>query len=374
MTNQELFYFTGKCLALDENPGFRNEIIRYCQSDLIDWERFVSLCSNHFILQVIFLKFRTHDLIRFLPEKLAEHLIEIYNLNKTRNNQILSQIESITGLLNKNDIFPVYLKGAAYLLDGLFSKIGERILGDIDFWVPEEDYLRTAKILETNGYLKVNKIFDYEIIEEMKHYPRLYHPDFVAVVEVHRIPVHEELLSWFSLEQINCERKPVDRHSGCYVLSDRHKIIHNFIHSQLHNEGNLFGLVSLREVYDLCLLSKRCPLAATLDAIKPKRKAIAYFNLSKTILGLDNTFFSKKNFSGYSLKKRHALNLNSVLFYKMSGSIIFISQRIFVGYIGLIAGALFSGKKRQYIRSRVLDRNWYTNHVKFYSRFFMRNR
>jgi len=53
MTNKELFYFTGKCLTLDEHPGFGQEIIENCRAEQIDWENFVHLCSTHLILPAI---------------------------------------------------------------------------------------------------------------------------------------------------------------------------------------------------------------------------------------------------------------------------------------------------------------------------------
>lgn len=370
MTNKELYNFTGKCLALDEHPEYSNKIIKHCQSRLIDWDKFVKLCSNNLILQVIYLKFKSHDLLYYLPNDLAEHLKEIHDLNVIRNKQILYQIDKITSTLNQNNINPIYLKGAGNLLDDLYSSIGERILGDIDFLVPEADYLRAATILQNSGYLKVNKTYKYEVIEEMKHYPRLYHPDYVSVIEIHRIPVNSEQLSWFNSEQINHEKKAVKLNAKCSVLSDNHKIIHNFIHSQLINEGYLYSKASLRDIFDLFLLSKRYSLSESIKSIKPKQKAIAYFNLTKVTLGLGNSFFRKKNISSAFLQIRHTFNLNSVIYNKISGSIIFISQRIFLGYIGHLIRALFSKKSRNYIRRRVEDRNWYDDHIKLYSRFF----
>jgi hypothetical protein len=77
MTNKELFYFTGRCLMLDEDNGFRDVIIDRISSDEIDWKKFVTLCSNHLILPSIYLKFQAHDILKYLPDELAEHLTQI---------------------------------------------------------------------------------------------------------------------------------------------------------------------------------------------------------------------------------------------------------------------------------------------------------
>ena len=372
MTNKELFYFIGRCLTLDENKEFKSEIIRNCQSGLFDWERFVSICSNHFILQVIYIRFRTNGILGFVPVELVEHLQEIYELNVVRNQLILEQIEAITELLNQNNIYPVYLKGAAYLLDGLYEDIGERILGDIDFLVPEENYLFTAALFEREGYTKFRQMSDYEVVDEMKHYPRLLHSDFIAVIEIHRLPVDEGQLKWFNSEIIKKENKKVEGSLDSYVLSDKHKIIHNFIHSQLINEGSLYGIVSLKELFDLYLLSKRFSIEESLSEIKPKQKAIAYFGLARLILGLDNLFFQRSNIRFTVLKTKHKLNQNSTFFYKTYSSIVFIYQRIIIGYLGQILIALFSKKKRTYIKRRIKDSNWFGDHKEMYARFFRR--
>src|SRR5674476_446422 len=125
MTNKELFYFTGKCLMLDENPLFREEIIALNALGTIDWLRFSATCSDHLILPVIYLKFQKQGLLDYLPEEFSDHLKYIYDLNRERNTRILVQLHSITTILNKNDICPVFLKGSAHLLDGLYSDIGE---------------------------------------------------------------------------------------------------------------------------------------------------------------------------------------------------------------------------------------------------------
>ena len=146
MNNKELFYFLGQCLMLDEQPKKREEVIEKINTGNIDWQNFVTLGSNHLVLTAIFLKFEKHNLSNYLPVDLPPFLKEIYDLNNLRNEQILFQIKEVTALLNKNNIYPLFLKGAAHLLVGLYTGIGERILGDIDFLVPEKAYRHPAAV------------------------------------------------------------------------------------------------------------------------------------------------------------------------------------------------------------------------------------
>jgi len=372
MTNKELFYFTGKCLMLDEDPLFREEIITLNAAGAIDWLRFSASCSDHLILPVIYLKFQKHGIIDNLPEEFSEHLKYLYELNRERNSRILAQLGSITAILNKNDIYPVFLKGAAHLLDGLYSDIGERIMGDIDFLIPEKDYIRTAKILEDEGYA-LHEPFLYFDVAVLKHYPPLAKPGEPAYLEIHRLLTEKEL-SWFNARITDQEKKEIKMLQGCHVLSDNHKIAHNFIHGQLHHQGHLTGIVSFRDLYDLYLLSKRSDIHQTLAYIKAKRKAIAYFAFAGKVFGTQGRFYTGNNFSAWLFIKKHDLNLSSSTFYHTHRTIIFLGQRIIFKYIPQLVKSIYSREVRQSLIKRMKDPDYYRAHFKSYIDLFAQNK
>jgi hypothetical protein len=370
MTNKELFYFTGKCLTLDEHPAFGKEIIENCRAEQIDWEEFVHLCSSHLILPAIYLQFRNHHILEHIPEELSQHLKDIHELNVKRNNLILDQLQHITEVLNRNNIYPVFMKGSGNLLDGLYADIGERILGDIDFLVPEKDYLLSGELFEDEGYTRIIPVAEYYEISEMKHYPRLSHPRFVASIEIHRLPVSKNYLRKYNSEIIDQEKKTVNSLEGCYVLSDSHKIIHNFIHSQLSNRGHAYGIVSFRDIYDLYLMSKRIEIKDTLPRIENKQKAIAYFVFAGEVFGLSGKFYPRFNFPARLLLKKHSLNLSSRVFYRLHRAVVYIIWQIFVIYLGQIRTAFHSKRMRQSIAQRLGNPSWYKSYVDFHSGFF----
>ena len=372
MTNKEMFYFTGKCLMLDEVPENKKQVVKLIESDSIDWLKLAAHWSNHLVLPAIFLKFQSHAVLKYLPEEFSQYLKDIYELNLERNRKILIQLEDITRILNKNNIYPVFLKGSAHLLDGLYSDVGERILGDIDFLVPDKDYLESAKIFEAEGY-SMPTPFLYFDVATLKHYPPLAKPGFPAYIELHRLLTEDEL-NWFNSGTIDKQKKEIKTLKGCYVLSDKHKIVHNFVHGQLHHGGHMNGIVSMRDLYDLFLLSKRSDLQQTLPLIKCKQKAIAYFALTRKALGLQESFFSQHNFSSWLLFKKHDLNLRSSLFYHTFRGFVFISQRIWNGYIGSFVKSFYSKSTRQSIINRLSDRNYYHSHLRSYVDFFSRKK
>ena len=148
-----ILYFIGQCLSLDVHPSFRDEIIVQFADPDYDWNSFIWTCSNHLVLPVIYLKFRDHDLLEYLPEVLAAHLKEVYELNHARNKQIIAQVKELTATLNKAGISPLFMKGAGNLIDVVYSDIGERMMGDIDLLVPETDFLKAVELAKENGYI-----------------------------------------------------------------------------------------------------------------------------------------------------------------------------------------------------------------------------
>ncbi|WP_159517851.1 nucleotidyltransferase domain-containing protein [Sunxiuqinia indica] len=370
MNKKELFYFVGKCLTIQKHSDFRDELIR--KVDQVDWYDFVSLCSDHLVMPAIYVRFDKANVLGYLPDELVDHLRQIYEMNTGRNRKILTQVSEITALLNKENIKPTFLKGVAYILDDVYSDVGERMMNDIDFLVDERDYLKCAGLLKSKGYQQEEETPGYIDVADSKHYPRLFHPEWGAAVEIHRIPVDQAYLNQFNSSLIDREKVFAKKLLGCYVPSDKHKLVHSFIHSQLSNEGHLYGMISLRGLCDLSKLAERYSLNEALSFIKPKHKAIAYFALADRILGEERAFFEHRNISYSILKTKHILGIRFKIFRTIFRSLIFFSQRIIGGYILLPISAIFIKRKREYLMRRLRDDSWLKNHRQIWGQFFNR--
>ena len=368
MTNLEMFYFVGKCITIDEHPEFRDVIVQKIEEDEIEWAHFVSLCSNHLILPVIYLKFKAHKLIEYLPEELAEFLNEIYNLNLSRNERILLQVRDLLKLLNANEIYLTFLKGTGNLLDGIYSDKGERMIGDIDFLVPEKDYLKAAKILEDNGYEITNPYYGNALRD--KHYPPIIKDGVPAYVEIHRLIVHRKHIKYLNPLSIKKKELNNPEQSGNFVLCDKDKVIHNFIHSQFANLGNFKGIMSLRDIYDLYLMSGRTDLTSIVSSSPHKGKCISYFVFAGAALGLPRRFYPFETFKSKVLLIKHSLNYNSTVFNKTFLGILFIYERLFCAYLGQLFEAFYSKKMRRAVFERLSKRQWYVNQLNGYINFF----
>jgi len=357
-------YFIGQCLALDEHPSFRETIIAQFSDPGYDWNNFIWTCSNHLVLPVIYMKFRKYDLLGYLPEVLAQHLEDIYTLNRTRNGQILLQMKEINATLNKAGIYPIYLKGTGNLIDGIYSDIGERIIGDIDLLVQDDDYFKAIDLAKDLGY--VNYWGEPLKPAKRKHYPRLYKNNVPADLEIHRLPVSQKYTAHFSADLVNKSKKIVADYPGCYALSDDNKIILNFIHSQLANAGHTFGFVSLRDIYDLYCFSRRIDLEQITHVSPYRHKYNAYVDITCKLLGLPIT--DKPTLTSKVFIWKHDLNINSTLFNNVSRISYAISGFVFTVVPMKLKEFFYYKEARQIMFRKMRTKKWYINRLTIYKK------
>lgn len=371
MPNKRFYQIASQCLCLENQQERKTEIAAFLAEESAI-PGFLEFCSNQLILPTIYIKLLNNNLLDSVSEDLKEFLQEIYQLNCQRNERIIAQMKLIRDVLNSAQIYPIILKGLGNLLDGVYSDIGERMMSDIDFVVSDKDYIQAAKLLEDFGYQKFSEIADYDDVMEMKHYPKLYHKEFPAVVEIHRLPVDEQFSAWFNYEQIARDKKSLDLVPGCFVESDANKIVHNFIHCQLADQGFLYGKLPLREIYDLYLFSKRVDIFSVLPRIREDRIAIAYFGMMGEITAAYKTTQDHHNIQYKLLKSKHILNLTSPLTYHFFRGVVFVFRQVFVGYLWKIIVLPFSPKMRKSLYRRISCKQWYIDHIDRYRRYLVR--
>lgn len=368
MSRKELFYFTGLCLSMDENPENISKVVHLIRNGEINWENFVRLSSEHLVTPAIYSAFQKHEIWPIIPEGLSGYLEDIYNLNLKRNTEILIQIKEIGKLLNVSGIVAVFLKGAGNLIDGLYDNPGDRILGDIDFLVREKDYLLAVQILLDAGYLPPEQYMGN--IMYMKHFPRLTNPEKVATVEVHRLPTHKKYEKWFNSDMIFNDCYPIPDYPGCSAMCDNHKVILNFIHGQLVNKGHTSGIVSLRDVNDIRLFSKRVDLNSVLPFIRDRKRAVAYFSLVSNIVGKQLIAPGLETFSTRFYLKRHNLNYDSYSYYKINKVVLKLYQRIVSGYIGRFFKSFYSRSERELVLQLLTNKQFMKWHFASWKSIF----
>ncbi|VAW19766.1 hypothetical protein MNBD_BACTEROID01-1826 [hydrothermal vent metagenome] len=352
---KEAFYFVGRCLGLREDN--RATVRKQIEQHQVEWEKVVWVASNHLVFPALYLKFCQNRLLQFVPGGLAAYLEDVYRLNEERNNNILRQVKELNTLLLQNNISPVFMKGTACLLDGLYAGTGERMIGDIDLLAGDDDFFRAIDVLKSYGYS--NKIpFRSGDISFTKHYPRLVKEGGIAAVEVHRQPVCTAYTKYFNFNLVD-SCKTISKGLGAvFVPSDTHKVIQNFIHGQLNDKAQFYGTVSLRNCYDLHLLEKRGNARLEGIPVPLIKRFNAYHAVKSTV------FAEQVQVSGFYSKVyccRLNLNLRYHRWAKSNVVLLYLSGRV-ANYMILIYKAFFIKEIRQSLFYRLKEWNWYRLH------------
>ena len=365
MTYKDALFFIAKCLSLRNCPEKIPEVREKIRTGVTDWEKIVQISSAHYVFPALFVQLKQALILNEMPPELVEYMEEITNLNRTRNIQIMDHAVEISQLLNDNGISPVFLKGTAHLFDGLYTDIAERIIGDIDFLVPEDKMVEAAEILINNGY-KPSVEYKPEIGAISKHYPPLINSKKTAAVEIHRQIMNFPFYKSVNLRKILEEKRKLNLPNNAFVLSDKYQIIHNILNYQINDSGYFYSKISLRQCYDLLLLSQKTnPLTVVQNFGN-------FFNPMNVNLALANLLFDnpgiipfKKNLWTKYFVSRIKFNLTHVRWARISSAVLYFSTRFYMN-IYLLLNSVTDKSVRISVFARLSDPKWYGTHIRSY--------
>jgi hypothetical protein len=371
MANTELFCFLGRCLSLNERGENKEELIRKIKGNKINWKHFVSMASNHLVLPSVYLRLKTYNILAYLPEELSNHLKMIYDLNLQRNIAILKQIERINHLFAAVGIIPIYLKGAGNILDQLYETPGERMLGDIDLLVSDNEFLHAVQALKNKGYKHYYPFYEDQQ-KITKHFPGLVHPSEVAYIEVHRSPVDFKFSRYFNYSIIDLDKKAVKAGSSCFVLSDRHNVIMNFMHGFMNRGVKLSGSVSYRNLLDLFYLRHRIDIYKVFSKLpKYASQARIYADFMYYSMGHTNKYGMGKQSKKF-IRKYKSLR-RSKFRYRTNWVIKYLWFRFWSGYLFNIVGIFTNKGIRLSVSRKLRTPRWYILHFKSYFHSYKQN-
>ena len=260
MNYKETLYFVAKCLTISHEKKNLDIVSELIKSETVDWDAVVKLSTGHFVYPALYCNLKRAGLLEYLPNELIEHMEYITELNRDRNLDIIQQAKEVNHLLVSNNITPIFLKGTANLLQGLYGDIAERMVGDIDLIVSENDYEPAINLLKQKGYSHKIHLLDDEKLG--KHYPRMTHQNKIAAVEVHFRMIKEPYDRCFNYSII--KDLILGLKDEISILSYEHQVLHTIFNKQTNDLGYWHKTISLRNCYDLFLVSKK---TNTLEAI-----------------------------------------------------------------------------------------------------------
>lgn len=213
----------------------------------VNWEDMVALASQHLMLPALYCQLKTKEVISYIPQDLNDYLEELTAINRNRNAALLKEALDISEVLNAANIDHVFIKGVALIAGNTYKDIGERMIGDIDILIARAQLQEAFNLLENYGYTE-NYSFNYEQ-KNFRHLSRQINPDKIGAVELHsEVLVHNHR----ALCNVDAILKNKRNVNGIYLPSIEDAIRMAIFTTQINDQGHVFGLISLKNIYD-CL-------------------------------------------------------------------------------------------------------------------------
>lgn len=299
MNYKETLFFVGKCLTINHEEHNRILVEEEIKSKKVDWDNVVKVSTAHYVFPALYCNLKRANFLHYLPSDLVEYMQHITSLNRERNQQIIEQAKELNEFLLANNIKPIFLKGTAFLLQGLYEDIAERMVGDIDFLVDSKEFKKTIELTQQFGYSVFHKDkVDNTILN--RHYPKMTKKDRIASIEIHYKMVSNKSYRKFNYQFIGDSIKKI---GSLNFLSNENDILMTCINHQLNNYNYLYYNISFRSSYDLFLLSKKAL----------PHKAISNMDIN---LNLNNFLFSSHFLLGKILSIDFLKNKKSEKYYK----------------------------------------------------------
>jgi len=360
VTYKQTLYFVGHCLSLAKYPERRKEMARLIKANDVDWDKVVKLSSNQLVVPSLYLNLKKAQLLNLLPDGLEIYFKEITEANKTRNKALIKQANHLVNTLDKHTIKPLFLKGMAHILEGLYIDIGERMISDIDFLVARDQVEKVAEILKKEGY---TRLYEGGLLFKSRHYARLIHKDFIGAVEIHWNVLDNKHATKLNFDLLFSHKQKIANYD---VPSFAHQALHNMLNAQISDSSFYKGSVLVRQLYDCFLLSfeKGAP-----EAFKLYKQD--YFLKNIYLTWLHKLFKTeaklyKKSLLLNLLMLRYEFTANKNLF-KIEKTVTYYCYRIY-NYPRQVVLAFNNKSKRQNIIKSLTTKGWLKRHLQSYKK------
>lgn len=319
----------------------------------IDYELLIKIASAHLMLPSLYVNLTKKGFIDLIPKDLKKYLKHIYSINKKRNQEAINEIKEISEELIKNEINHVFLKGASYLFNNIYDDIGERMMGDIDFLVSKQDFIKTINLFKKSNYKKQQGYAGLTgaiilSVRHGRHYVRIIKKNKLFGLEIHHRLFSKKYNKYLNPElvlkhKIFCNKK-------IYIPNNQHQLLNNIYNYQINDHGNKKLSYSYRSIYDTFMFIK-------------KNKSIQYkFKLDKYLinylmilkeLGMPIMMFSKLKVKKLNLI-RFKFKKSNKLYFNIDNFIINIIINFSIK--DQVVEFLINKKYRQYTIKKILNK------------------
>jgi hypothetical protein len=221
-------------------------------------ESLFSLAVTEALLPTLYPRLRDLRRLHQLPPKIASFLQTVTQLNAERNQFVLDELQAFATILNRHDIQPLVLKGAAYLLTGVYANddLGSRYLYDVDLAIPESQMAVADTALHQAGYRPSTTD---EMARFRHHHVPLRKPGGISFELHHCLSLGNASRRLLTISEMLDKSTVLEWQGGVQlrIPSPEHLITHLILHSQIQHAYQERIWPPLRAMYDLLLLTSR---------------------------------------------------------------------------------------------------------------------
>ncbi|HOV87427.1 MAG TPA: nucleotidyltransferase family protein [Syntrophobacteraceae bacterium] len=247
--------FLGRLITGPESPEDREQVNRRLRGAM-PWELLVDVAGGNLITPALHTALSSLDEYKNLPEDLRTYLAYIHRLNRSRDEDVQSQVCEISRLFNQIGVEPVLLKGAANLFLDIYRDPADRIMHDVDVLVPKEKLSECTNILKENGYRGILKNFSFT--EESPHFFILVSRERPVGVELHQYTLPKQYATIYTDRDLARESVRQSVADAVFRLpSPPYHLLHHVCHA--HKHWKVYGgpaQNSLRFAVDFTLLCR----------------------------------------------------------------------------------------------------------------------
>jgi hypothetical protein len=342
---KKTLFFIAKSLTISLEEKNRDEIEIMLKTTAVDWEAVVKVSTSHYVFPAIYCNFKRADFLKYLPADLVDYMKYITNLNRDRNTQILQQAQELNSLLLANNIRPIFLKGTGNLLAGIYQDIAERMIGDIDFLFSEKDFFKAIDIIKNDNYTKTEGQLDY--FPGFRHYSRLVKQENIAAIEIHKEVTIEKYRGEFNCKTISEDTQLINDFS---VLSFENQLSLSIITSQINDYGFELKNFSLRNAYDVFLLSKKVNTKKTISKFTKLKNPLNCFLANCNFFFGDLEYFKTKESENYLKAFNKSLyKSKSIINFKLIK--INLNRRF-----GKFCKSIYNSENRKWLLNRIKNK------------------
>ena len=265
MSYKDVFYFVAMCLTISQEKKNKQIIEARLKKNDIDWEFVVEVSTGHYVFPAMYCALKREGFLKYIPQELLNFMEHIADTNRDRNEQIIFQAKELNTFLLSHNITPIFIKGTANLLAGLYNDITERMVGDIDFLFSSQDYPKAIEVLKEHGYYKQKQLATKYPYPWSKHYPRLIKKETIAAIEIHDKLLIEDYTREFNYDTIKSSIQVID---NVTMLSDGNMLNLSILANQINDFRFHYRTINLRNAYDVFLLSKKTSAKNAVNTVK----------------------------------------------------------------------------------------------------------